>query len=171
MSTQLTFARMNCNSLLENEEWLPGPLLREIHIINTITKRVGIKMLAEQALDVSMEQVPILVCLLHHGPLSQQQIAELIDRDKGSIARSVVSLQQHGMLTVGQDPNNKRMKRITISELGRAQMEKVADTTQELTKHINSCMLEEGMPTYIETLVTLKNCLASYHEKLTTQQA
>lgn len=72
------------------------------------------------ALDVGIETWRILVLLAIETSISAQRVSKVIGMDKASVSRTFKSMQQRGLVTMGLDENDGRLRVATITTAGRA---------------------------------------------------
>lgn len=97
---------------------LKDTLFFQMHRIHSIMFRVANRKIKDASVPVKMEQIPILVCANLCGPVSQQGIANALQRDKSSVQRTINALCKKGLLEISTDPNDKRKKIIVITATG-----------------------------------------------------
>ncbi|MFA6059109.1 MAG: MarR family transcriptional regulator [Taibaiella sp.] len=68
---------------------------------------------------IRIEQVPVLMALFYNGRLSQQEIANIVTRDKSSIQRTVVTLCRNQLIRIDDDVHDKRKNIIVLTESGK----------------------------------------------------
>ena len=94
----------------------------------------------ESGYRIRIEQVPVLMTLYYQGRLSQQELADLLHRDKSSIQRTIVTLAKAQVVTINEDCQDKRKNIIALSDCGRLlaiELEKNRnDVESHLFKHI-----------------------------------
>lgn len=69
--------------------------------------------------QVRIEQVPVLMTLYYNGNLSQQELANLVGRDKSSIQRTVVTLCKNRLIKIDSDWADKRKNIVVLTDSGR----------------------------------------------------
>lgn len=70
------------------------------------------------AFDVGIETWRLLVLLAIEGPWSAQRICKVIGMDKASVSRVLKSMQKRGLVTIGLDEQDGRLRMATITEAG-----------------------------------------------------
>ncbi len=90
----------------------------QVHRIQKLLFRRWQQMFQEASIPIQLEQFPILLTIYAHDKLSQQEIADITQRDKSSIQRSLVTLERKGMLRITPDENDKRKNLVSITEAG-----------------------------------------------------
>lgn len=91
--------------------------------------------LCQQNLDkvqdnLTVDQALVLIVLDKHPNLSQQQIADLVFKDKASLTRIIELLVQKGLLTRAIHPTDRRKFDLHITPPGRHTLANLADTIQ-----------------------------------------
>ena len=80
-------------------------------------KRFGEQMTLHGLADA---QFPVLMSLLHEDGVSQDELAQHHMLDKATVARSVARLEELGYVTRQRDGQDRRVKRVLVTELARA---------------------------------------------------
>lgn len=97
--------------------------------------------LAESGYDLTIEQAVIIVHAWHHDGLNQQQISELIDRDKTSTTRFIDILESKNLVRRVPDDKDRRQKLIYLTRKGQEKcqefMSVAIDIESELIKGIS----------------------------------
>lgn len=81
---------------------------------------------------ISSEQFQVLGFLRKGKPMSQKQLCELTRRDKPSVTRLLDKLEAKSLVKREADATDKRIKNISITELGIREFEKVSRITDDL---------------------------------------
>jgi DNA-binding MarR family transcriptional regulator len=74
----------------------------------------------------SMSQAFALHELDRATPLSQQALADRLMLEKSSVSRLVAELERKGFVTRERDPDNRRVYRLRLTDLGRARHKEMA---------------------------------------------
>lgn len=86
--------------------------------------------------DITIDQFIILKLLSAHGPLSQQQVAEMLYKDKSNLSRMVYSLEEKGCIGRKLDiKNNRAVKVLHITKKGLALVEKLSVLAVKIHKN------------------------------------
>jgi DNA-binding MarR family transcriptional regulator len=101
-------------------------LLFRIFNIHKIICNKANKLFSKDGVNIQFEQIPVLMVAYYHGPVSQQDIADEIARDKSSVLRTIVSLENYGFLKVEPDVTDKRKKLVSITDAGSDLAKKIA---------------------------------------------
>ena len=89
---------------------------------------------------LQIDQLPILFVVLLAGSnlLTQQEIADLLKRDKSGIQRSIRTLERDGYLRVMPDKNDRRKNMIQLTPSGKVAIETVLKITAAVDGKIMS---------------------------------
>lgn len=68
--------------------------------------------------DLQKDHYPVLITIDNIQNLSQQEIADILMRDKSSVQRTITLLQRKGLLEVIQHPQDKRKNVVNITKEG-----------------------------------------------------
>lgn len=68
--------------------------------------------------DLQMDHFPVLMTLDAVKNLSQQEIADILMRDKSSVQRTISLLQRKGLVEISQDVHDKRKNIVNLTEKG-----------------------------------------------------
>ncbi|GEP90622.1 DNA-binding transcriptional regulator, MarR family [Chitinophaga terrae (ex Kim and Jung 2007)] len=74
----------------------------------------------EQNVDITFELLEILGILFRKDGVNQQEIADVIVKDKSSMTYLIDNLEKRGMVERREDQNDRRSKLIYLTEKGRA---------------------------------------------------
>lgn len=96
------------------------------HIAHLFAKR-GNRELIKSGFKLQLEQLPILfvVNASTAGLFSQQEIADLLLRDKSGIQRSIRTLERDGYLRVIADSSDRRKNLVQMTPAGKLVIEKI----------------------------------------------
>ncbi|GAB3169490.1 MarR family winged helix-turn-helix transcriptional regulator [Telluribacter humicola] len=134
-------------------------IFRVSHLVGRATNRE----LARMGFSLQLEQVQILVLAYLHctTPLSQQDIANLLQKDKAGIQRSVKTLERDGYLRINSDLNDRRRNLITLTPAGKLVAQEVMGKTLELDKQLTSHLNPDEVKGLLNVLKKLASILES----------
>ncbi|KQS32866.1 MarR family winged helix-turn-helix transcriptional regulator [Dyadobacter sp. Leaf189] len=97
--------------------------------LGIVTKVVFRKMnaqLVQEGIPVLAEQLPILmVVYFQEHAMTQQDIANVLQKDKAGIQRSVQTLHKDGFLKIESDIEDKRKNMVTLTASGKFVCERI----------------------------------------------
>ncbi len=107
-------------------------MLFKIFNIHKIICNKANKLFSKDGVNIQFEQIPVLMVAYYHGPVSQQDIADEITRDKSSVLRTIASLESAGFLQVQPDATDKRKKLVSITDTGEDLAKKIAGEAEAI---------------------------------------
>lgn len=72
-------------------------------------------MLKRRGIDLTPEQFLLVDLLWNQGPLSQQQLADQMQKDKNSVTKLVDAIERKGFAMRSQNPNDRRSNTIVLT--------------------------------------------------------
>src|SRR4051794_32156353 len=92
-------------------------LVYNIHYVHHFLGRQANRALSKAGLSLQFEQIPILFVVDKYtdGLLSQQEIANALQKDKSGIQRAIRSLEKDGYLRVKADQTDRRKNLIQLT--------------------------------------------------------
>jgi DNA-binding MarR family transcriptional regulator len=132
---------------------LPDLIIFKLSMVNKIFSGMSNRLLAEKSIPVQNNQLPVLMYLHYNGNLSQQELANHLNRDKASVQRTIAYLQKFNLVTVLQDADDKRRNVVNLSEEGARTAAAVEEQARLADDHVFSCLTTEER-------TTLNNLLA-----------
>ncbi len=76
--------------------------------------------------ELSLEQYELLVVLFQNNGIHQRQIAKLMLKDRPNITQMLKNLEKEKLVLRKESPENKRIKNVYITELGKQVVYKAA---------------------------------------------
>ncbi len=101
------------------------------HLTKVINHRAT-SILHEEGCHVSIEHMQFIMTLYYQGRLSQQELANILCRDKSSIQRTVAMLVRRHLVQVESDKSDKRKNIISLTEQGRSLTGKIEENILEI---------------------------------------
>lgn len=89
-----------------------------MHRINLVIFRLANKYLVDENFPIKSEQIPVLISVYQGRKMSQQEVADVINRDKSSVQRTISALQKKGLLKIATDKNDKRKNIVSTTSEG-----------------------------------------------------
>ena len=88
----------------------------ELNLAGCKLKQYTAAMLKFHNIDLTPEQFLLLDLLWNKGPLSQQELADSLLKDKNSVTKLVDALERKGFVARRQNPNDRRSNTIILTE-------------------------------------------------------
>ena len=134
-------------------------------MLGNVTRLVFKKLnseITQEGIPVLAEQIPILmVVYFQEQTITQQDIANVLQKDKAGIQRSIQTLNKDGFLKIESDLEDKRKNLISLTASGKFVCEKV----QTLAMNFHNTMLENFSREEKTTLTTLLGRIEAIIEK------
>ena len=73
-------------------------------------------MLKQQKIDLTPEQFLLIDLLWNQGPLSQQDLADQMQKDKNSVTKLVDAIERKGFVVRRQNPDDRRSNTLVLTE-------------------------------------------------------
>ena len=90
----------------------------DINILNCSLIKIFSKELSKNNINLTPEQYLVMDILWDQGTLSQQAIADIIQKDKNSVTKFIDSLEKKGLVSRVVNKNDRRINNIIVSEEG-----------------------------------------------------
>ncbi len=92
---------------------------------------------------VSDTEHKICTFLYFHRDAYQDLIANSLMLDKTTVAKAILSLEERGLITRIQNPDNRRKNILNITDTGKETISDVVGVYDEWLKNIESCLSDE----------------------------
>ncbi len=116
-----------------------------------IKKRFGDVMLKND-INLTAEQYLVMDILWDEGILSQQAIADILQKDKNSVTKFIDSLENKGLVSRATDKVDRRVNNIVVSDKGQKLKERATEVAIETMNVILNDVTEEEMKVCLEVL-------------------
>lgn len=93
--------------------WIEALAVRSMYAWRRFVKDAGL----------SVPQFGVLIHLYHHGPCDMRALREHLEITSAGVSQLVDRLVQSGLLVRFEDPDDRRVRRITLTAEGRALLE------------------------------------------------
>lgn len=87
----------------------------ELNLTGCRLKQYTAVMLKRRGIDLTPEQFLLVDLLWNQGPLSQQQLADQMQKDKNSVTKLVDAIERKGFAMRSQNPNDRRSNTIVLT--------------------------------------------------------
>ncbi|MFC5411056.1 MarR family winged helix-turn-helix transcriptional regulator [Larkinella bovis] len=123
------------------------------HVSHLFAKKTN-RDLAKSGISLQLEQLPVLFVVSYSpdGSLSQQDIANLLQKDKSGIQRSIRTLERDGYLRVTPDSIDRRKNLIQMTPAGKMIINKVMETAKQLDDEVINQLEPEEVATLLKLL-------------------
>ena len=87
----------------------------ELNLTGCRLKQYTSAMLKRRDIDLTPEQFLLIDLLWNQGPLSQQQLADQMQKDKNSVTKLVDAIERKGLAVRSQNPDDRRSNTIVLT--------------------------------------------------------
>ena len=87
----------------------------ELNLTGCRLKQYSSVMLKLRGVDLTPEQFLLIDLLWNQGPLSQQQLADQMQKDKNSVTKLVDAIERKGFAVRNQNPDDRRSNTIILT--------------------------------------------------------
>lgn len=130
-----------------------------VNILNSRIKKCFIDRLQENGINITPEQYLVLDILWDKQSLSQQNIADVIQKDKNSVTKIIDSLEKKHLVRRVMDQKDRRVNKIELTDEAIA-MEKVA--TEVAISFMNDAIKgidNQELDSFVNVMRQIKNNL------------
>ena len=130
-----------------------------VNILNSRIKKCFFDRLQENGINITPEQYLVMDILWDKQSLSQQNIADVIQKDKNSVTKIIDSLEKKNFVSRVVDKKDRRINRIELTKEGEA-LEK--NTTEVAIKFMNDTIAgidNQDRNTFVDVMRKLKGNL------------
>ena len=83
-------------------------------------QRVERRLKAMAGVDITYEMLQVLRVLWHSGKINQQEIANIVNKNKASLTSLIDNLAKRGLVERAEDATDRRIKIIVLTKLGKS---------------------------------------------------
>jgi len=130
-----------------------------VNILNSRIKKCFFDKLQENGINITPEQYLVMDILWEKSSISQQNIADIIQKDKNSVTKIIDSLEKKNFVKRVMDKNDRRINKIELTEEGSA-LEKI--TTEVAINFMNDVVKNidtKDLDTFVNVMRQIKNNL------------
>lgn len=127
----------------------------EINIAGCKLKQYTAAMLKQQNIDLTPEQFLLIDLLWNQGPLSQQDLADQMQKDKNSITKLVDAIERKGFVVRKQNPNDRRSNTIVLTDLAYNLKDDAKTKGISILNRMLDGIPEEELQSFLQTLEKL----------------
>ena len=130
-----------------------------VNILNSRIKKFFFDKLQENGINITPEQFLVLDILWKEQSLSQQKIADIIQKDKNSVTKIIDSLEKKNLVRREVDKNDRRINKIELTDEAVA-LEKL--TTEVAINFMNDVVKgidNKDLDTFVNVMRQIKNNL------------
>ncbi len=116
---------------------------------------------AKHGYDLTPEQFLVLDTLWDDGVLSQQELADILKKDKNSVTKLIDALERKRLVERIPDKIDRRLNLIHITELAKSMKDNITDIALECTNQIIKDIPEEDLNVFVSVLNKMAENMSS----------
>ncbi len=135
------------------------PLGMTIGSIKGIFPKLMADLLKQKGIDYSFDQMVVLLVVrfCQKSAPVQQDIAEIMKKDKSVVLRMIDVLEKDGLLMRSTDPNDRRRNIITLTQKGFEYTELTIACDHEITVNLMEGLNEEDVAAFYKVFDHIQN--------------
>lgn len=128
-----------------------------INILNCSIIKYFAKELSRNDINLTPEQYLVMDILWDAGVLSQQAIADVIQKDKNSVTKFIDSLEKKGLVYRAVNKKDRRINDIIVSEEGMKLKSKTTEVAINMMRNVLKDIKEEDLISFDKVMNQIKN--------------
>lgn len=133
-----------------------------INILNCSLIKYFAKELNKNNINLTPEQYLVMDILWDAEMLSQQAIADIIQKDKNSVTKFIDSLEKKGLVYRAVNKNDRRVNNIIVSEEGMKLKDKTTEVAINMMSNVLKDIKEEDLVAFDKVMNQIKSNIDSY---------
>lgn len=90
------------------------------------------------SMGITVGQIPFVLEVLRHNGITQDGLSELVEVDKAATARSLMALENQGLVIRRENPENRRQKNVLPTK----KLKKMESAIIKIVKEVNNKLLD-----------------------------
>lgn len=123
-----------------------------LNLVHNKFKQYVTEIFEEQGVNITPEQFIVMDTLWDEGTLTQQQIANIVMKDKNSIVKLVDGLERRDLVRRVSNPNDRRQNLIEVTEYAKKIRDRITQLAMDAVDRIINGIPKEQMKTFIIVL-------------------
>ncbi len=136
-----------------------------LNLVHCQFKQYLNKIFQDHGFNLTPEQFLVMDTLWDDGVLSQQQIADIIIKDKNSVTKLIDALEKKGLVIRKTDDQDRRLNKIHLTEKAVSIKESITIIAIESTDKIIKDIPKEDLINFIKVLNKMSNNMSSLIQK------
>lgn len=133
-----------------------------INILNCSLIKYFAKELNKNDINLTPEQYLVMDILWDAEMLSQQAIADIIQKDKNSVTKFIDSLEKKGLVYRTVNKYDRRINNIKVSEEGMKLKNKTTEVAVKMMENVLKDIKEEDLIAFDKVMNQIKSNIDSY---------
>jgi len=136
-----------------------------LNLVHCQFKQYLNKIFQDHGFNLTPEQFLVMDTLWDDGVLSQQQIADIIIKDKNSVTKLIDALEKKGLVIRKTDEQDRRLNKIHLTEKALSLKESITIIALESTDRIIKDIPKEDLINFVKVLNKMSNNMSSLIQK------
>ena len=120
-------------------------------------KQYTAAMLKQSNVGLTPEQFLLIDLLWNNGPMSQQKMADSMQKDKNSITKLVDALEKKGLVERCKDPNDRRSNTLVLTKKAESMKSGAKEAGISMLDKVLDGISEKELKAFLDTLGKLTN--------------
>ncbi|MBE6336588.1 MAG: MarR family transcriptional regulator [Lentimicrobiaceae bacterium] len=132
-----------------------------INVLNCSIIKYFAKELTKNGINLTPEQYLVMDILWDEGVLSQQAIADIIQKDKNSVTKFIDSLEKKGLVYRAVNKSDRRVNNIIVSEEGIKLKPKTTEVAINMMRNVLKDIKEDDLIAFDKVMNQIKDNIDS----------
>lgn len=132
-----------------------------INILNCSIIKYFAKELIKNDINLTPEQYLVMDILWDEGVMSQQTIADIIQKDKNSVTKFIDSLEKKGLVYRSVNSNDRRVNDIIVSDEGMKLKYRTTEVAINMMRNVLANIEEKELVVFDNVMNKIKNNIDS----------
>lgn len=128
-----------------------------INILNCSIIKYFAKELSRNDINLTPEQYLVMDILWDADVMSQQSIADIIQKDKNSVTKFIDSLEKKGLVYRVVNKEDRRVNNIMVSEEGKKLKTKTTEVAIKMMRNVLDNIKEEDLMAFDKVMMQIKD--------------
>ncbi|MBQ2851991.1 MAG: MarR family transcriptional regulator [Bacteroidales bacterium] len=128
-----------------------------INILNCSIIKYFTKELSRNDINLTPEQYLVMDILWDADVMSQQSIADIIQKDKNSVTKFIDSLEKKGLVYRVVNKEDRRVNNIMVSEEGKKLKTKTTEVAIKMMRNVLDNIKEEDLMAFDKVMMQIKD--------------
>lgn len=130
-----------------------------INVLNCSLIKYFAKELSRNDINLTPEQYLVMDILWDADVMSQQAIADIIQKDKNSVTKFIDSLEKKGLVYRAVNKEDRRVNNIIVSEEGKKLKTKTTEVAIKMMRNVLNNIKEEDLLVFDKVMMQIKDNL------------
>jgi len=136
-----------------------------LNLVHCQFKQYLNKIFQRHGFNLTPEQFLVMDTLWDEGVLSQQQIADIIIKDKNSVTKLIDALEKKGLVSRITDPLDRRLNKIHITQKAASIKDDITQIALDSTNAIVKGIPKDELVTFVKVLNKMSDNINTSNNK------